>query len=320
MLRVDSNGTPGDWCGRSLYIEAAGRKYRMDIDRGLASIELFRCGSYAKLVSGDTGGRARMHHPSLLHRGKSSNCQMHDVPSSTRTPHAVDNADWLKTVAIISVSVGHFGYFFVEDDRWWSRFRTPRGSNVLLSFGLRADQDRPATLDLARCPLDPARELECKMDMGSTEHSFELGAHPQCTAVRANPFATLRLGRLRLARFRTFRGIVDNGQDCRLWLGGMAVGPVRLMPTHVCRRQISDRRGWPSPKLGTPRARDEGERGPNATAGLLCRRGRLRLAGTKGILVSSNPVRRLHSSGSAFGPRAYVCSCAGRAASNRRKP
>ena len=38
------------------------------------------------------------------------------------TPHAVDNADWLKTVAIISVSVGHYGYFFVEDDRWWSVF------------------------------------------------------------------------------------------------------------------------------------------------------------------------------------------------------
>ena len=38
------------------------------------------------------------------------------------TPHAVDNADWLKTVAIISVSIGHYGYFFVDDDRWWSVF------------------------------------------------------------------------------------------------------------------------------------------------------------------------------------------------------
>jgi len=35
---------------------------------------------------------------------------------------AVDNADWLKTAAIISVSVGHFGYFFIEDDSWWSVF------------------------------------------------------------------------------------------------------------------------------------------------------------------------------------------------------
>src|SRR5258705_10611923 len=50
---------------------------------------------------------------------------MHSTSTSHRnphTPHAVDNADWLKTVAIISVSVGHFGHFFVEDDRWWSVF------------------------------------------------------------------------------------------------------------------------------------------------------------------------------------------------------
>ena len=161
------------------------------------------------------------------------------------------------------------------------RFRTPRGSNVLLSYGLRADQYRPATLDLARCHLDPARKLECKMDLGSTEYSFELGTHPQCTALPANPFPTSRLGRLRLPRYRTFRGIVDNGQDCRLRLGGMAVGPVRLMSTHLCRQQITYRRGWPSPKLGTVRARDKRERGLNATACLPCRRGRLRLAGTK---------------------------------------
>jgi hypothetical protein len=50
---------------------------------------------------------------------------MHSTNTSHRnphTPHAVDNADWLKTAAIISVSVGHFGYFFMEDDRWWSVF------------------------------------------------------------------------------------------------------------------------------------------------------------------------------------------------------
>src|SRR5208337_3925694 len=50
---------------------------------------------------------------------------MHSTGTSHRnphTPHAVDNADWLKTAAIISVSVGHFGYFFIEDDRWWSVF------------------------------------------------------------------------------------------------------------------------------------------------------------------------------------------------------
>jgi hypothetical protein len=50
---------------------------------------------------------------------------MHSTSTSHRNPHtlhAVDNADWLKTVAIIAVSIGHFGHFFIEDDRWWSVF------------------------------------------------------------------------------------------------------------------------------------------------------------------------------------------------------
>ena len=32
----------------------------------------------------------------------------------------IDNTDWLKTVAIILVSIDHFGYFFIEDNQWWS--------------------------------------------------------------------------------------------------------------------------------------------------------------------------------------------------------
>jgi hypothetical protein len=37
-----------------------------------------------------------------------------------QTSHFVDNTDWLKTAAIILVAIDHFGYFFMEDDRWWS--------------------------------------------------------------------------------------------------------------------------------------------------------------------------------------------------------
>ena len=48
--------------------------------------------------------------------------EMHDATPSTRTPKAVDNADWLKTSAIILVAVGHLGYFFIEDADWWSVF------------------------------------------------------------------------------------------------------------------------------------------------------------------------------------------------------
>ena len=45
---------------------------------------------------------------------------MHDETRSTSTPHSVDNTDWLKTAAIILVSVDHIGYFFMENDLWWS--------------------------------------------------------------------------------------------------------------------------------------------------------------------------------------------------------
>ena len=48
--------------------------------------------------------------------------EIHDAPRPTSRPQSVDNTDWLKTVAIIMVLVGHFGYFFMEDDRWWGVF------------------------------------------------------------------------------------------------------------------------------------------------------------------------------------------------------
>ena len=47
---------------------------------------------------------------------------MHDATRSDPTPPAVDNTDWLKTAAIIFVSAGHFGFFFMEDELWWSVF------------------------------------------------------------------------------------------------------------------------------------------------------------------------------------------------------
>ena len=38
----------------------------------------------------------------------------------TRSPNIVDNTDWLKTAAIILVSIDHFGYFFIDNADWWS--------------------------------------------------------------------------------------------------------------------------------------------------------------------------------------------------------
>ena len=54
---------------------------------------------------------------------------MHNATRSTtvlaQKPHtrnAVDNTDWLKTLAIILVVVDHIGYFFIDDNEWWSVF------------------------------------------------------------------------------------------------------------------------------------------------------------------------------------------------------
>jgi TraX protein len=45
---------------------------------------------------------------------------MSTSPHNQYTAHLVDNADWLKTAAIIAAAVGHFGYFFMDESRWWS--------------------------------------------------------------------------------------------------------------------------------------------------------------------------------------------------------
>jgi len=47
---------------------------------------------------------------------------MHDATRSGTPHHPVDNTDWLKTVAIICVSAGHIGFFFIENELWWSVF------------------------------------------------------------------------------------------------------------------------------------------------------------------------------------------------------
>src|SRR5271169_5994459 len=209
------------------------------------------------------------------------------------TPHTVDNTDWLKTAAIILVAVDHFGYFFMDDDRWWSVFGRPAAPTFFFLMGYAQTRTVPLHWIWLGIILT-LRKLERQLDLGGTEHPFELRTHPLCTSLCANPCATTRLGGIRPPRFSTYRGVADSGDDCRLRRGGMVMGPVWLIPTHICRQQISYR-GQRGPKLDTTCTRDGGERASNALAGLLCRRGCLRLAGTKGILPSSDPIRRLHS-------------------------
>jgi hypothetical protein len=46
----------------------------------------------------------------------------HDIAPPASAHQPVDNTDWLKTAAIVCVAAGHYGFFFVENDLWWSVF------------------------------------------------------------------------------------------------------------------------------------------------------------------------------------------------------
>ena len=81
---------------------------------------------------------------------------MHDVPSSTRTP-PVDNTDWLKTVAIVAVAIGHFGHFFMENDHWWAVFGRVAAPAFFFLQGYAGEPDDSAQLDMDRCYPDFAR-------------------------------------------------------------------------------------------------------------------------------------------------------------------
>jgi hypothetical protein len=69
-----------------------------------------------------------------------------DIPDAAcpaSTPHAVDNTDWLKTAAIVLVLVGHFGHFFVADDRWWSAFARPAAPPFFFLLGYAQSRTVP---------------------------------------------------------------------------------------------------------------------------------------------------------------------------------
>jgi hypothetical protein len=45
---------------------------------------------------------------------------MQDAAPSISVVSPVDNTDWLKAAAIAFAAAGHFGYFYMQDERWWS--------------------------------------------------------------------------------------------------------------------------------------------------------------------------------------------------------
>ena len=212
---------------------------------------------------------------------------MHDATRSRTPPHPVDNTDWLKTAAIILVSVDHFGYFFMEDDRWWSVFGRFAAPTFFFLVGYAQTRTVPLHWIWLGVMLTLLDSWNADWTWVAPNILLSSRTHPLCTSLCADPCATLRLGCLHPARLRTSRGAADSGEDCRLRRGGMAVGPVRLMPAPICRRHIRCRQRRRNSTLVSIRVGCDRDRRPDAASGLLGRCGRLRLAGTRGILVSA---------------------------------
>jgi hypothetical protein len=69
--------------------------------------------------------------------------ESHGATHSSRATPAVDNTDWLKVTAIVLVSVGHFGYFFVEEDLWWSAFGRLAAPTLFFLMGFAQSRTIP---------------------------------------------------------------------------------------------------------------------------------------------------------------------------------
>jgi non-ribosomal peptide synthetase-like protein len=79
-------------------------------------------GSPAEPVEGSILLPASLSADVALSVNKSLSAEGYDATISTSTPQAIDNTDWLKAAAIFLVSIDHTGYFFIDDDQWWSVF------------------------------------------------------------------------------------------------------------------------------------------------------------------------------------------------------
>ena len=211
-----------------------------------------------------------------------------------RKPYVVDNSDWLKTAAIALVAIGHFGYFFIDDADWWSVFGRMAAPVFFFLMGYAQSRTIPFRwiwLGVILTLLDSwntywmwvAPNILLSMVLIRLARP-----HVKILIHRYGWVAFVVLVCALIAVLPLAANVVDYGAE------GMAVGPVRLMPAHVCGRQISYRAGQHSPKPRCARASDNTESRLDALTGLLCRRSRVRLAGTKGILVFSGPTRHCH--------------------------
>ena len=219
---------------------------------------------------------------------------MHDPSRLAIKPHAVDNADWLKTAAIILVSVGHFGHFFMEDDLWWSVFGRPAAPMFFFLMGY------------AQSRTVPFRWIWLGVILTLLESS-----NAGWTWVAPNillSFALIRMARPYVQDRVQHHGwaafallvsaliavqpiaekMVDYGAEGWLWA---LFGLYQRM--YVDGRAATGVDG--SAQIFAARADNETGRRHHAAASLLCGCGLLCLARTKGILVSTDPIHHRHS-------------------------
>ena len=226
---------------------------------------------------------------------------MHDATRSRTPPHPVDNTDWLKTVAIICVSAGHFGFFFMEDEQWWSVFGRFAAPPFFFLVGYAQSRTVPLHWIWIGVILTLLESSNADWTWVAPNILLSLAliriARPyvQMLVQRHGWAAFVLLVSTLLAVLPVAAKIVDYGAEGWLW------APVRLMPAPICRRHVRRRQRRRNSTLVSIRAGCDRDRRPDAAAGLLGRCGRLRLAGTKGVLVSGNSVSRLY-----FGPRRSV--------------
>ena len=243
--------------------------------------------------------------------------EMHNATLSTSAPHAVDNTDWLKTAAIILVTVDHIDHFFIEEDRWWSVFGRLAAPTFFFLMGYAQTRTVPLHwiwLGVILTLLDswnddwtwvaPNILLSLALIRIARPYVQILMQHHGWAAFAFLVFVLFAL--LPIAE-----KIVEYGAEG--WLCAMF---------GLCQRMYvdedRDRRGGGGPKFSPARAGDNRESGSNAPAGLAPRSSTSgRNKGNTRLLKSISPPS---FSASSFCPLACVCSDAARAASNRQNP
>ena len=226
---------------------------------------------------------------------------MHDATPSRTPPRPVDNTDWLKTAAIICVSAGHFGFFFMEDELWWSVFGRFAAPPFFFLVGYAQNRTVPLHWIWIGVILTLLESSNADWTWVAPNIllSFALirlaRPYVQMLVQRHGWAAFVLLVSTFLAVLPVAAKIVDYGAEGWLWaLFGLYQ---RQYVDGISARRQRRRNSTPvSIHVGC-----DPDRRPDAASGLLGRCGRLRLAGTKGVLVSSNSFSCRY-----FGPRRSV--------------